>query len=131
MVSLKSLTIFALLSFTISAAPANDTISELTLDDIINAPFNPPPVADPAFVPIVATSNDTLVEGNPAAQAKVDNVASVLSSITAAGPSATDVVQTPAPTVNSKVKKMRRGGGPGSPPPTPNYVSNSVLIIFI
>lgn len=120
-----TLSLFAL---AVSAAPASGSKSELTIEDIINAPYNPPPLADPAFAPIVAASNETFVEGNPAAQSKVDNVASVLASITAAASTATLSVETPAPTTITNKPKLRRAGGPTSPPPTPDYVSQTISI---
>lgn len=119
MVFFQRLAFLAFLALSASAAPTNGT-GEVTIDDIINAPYNPPPLADPAFAPIVAAGNETFVEGNPAAQSKIDNVASVLSSITAAAPTATDSIGAPVPTIVKA--KVRRGGGPSSPPPVPIYV---------
>jgi hypothetical protein len=129
MVYIRKRTVLALLSFAmgISAAPANGSNTssggDITIQDIIDAPYNPPPVANPAFVPIVAASNDTLVEGNPAVKAKVDNLPSVLSSITAAAVTATDSISTSVPTLTAK-SKARRGpiGSPPTPAPVANYV---------
>jgi len=105
------------------SAPANTTNTTLpTVEDIFNAPYDPAPLANSAFLPIVAADNSTLVSNNPIIQSKVDSVPSVLSSITSAAATATgSVLPSPTSTVTSPSKvKVKRG--PPTAPPTPNYV---------
>jgi hypothetical protein len=131
MVRISENIIFAFLGLTagVFSTPATGSTSpsdgDISIQDIIDAPYNPPPLANPGFVPILAVGNDTLVKANPAAQSKVNNVPSVLSSIsTAAAATATSVVPTPAPTLTAR-SKVRRGLP--TPAPIPIYV---ILIII-
>jgi hypothetical protein len=99
-----------------STAPTDN----LTLDDIINKPVVAPPLADTAFTPIVAASNKTLVDTNPNIQAKIDNLPSVVSSISAAAATATSSATPtePTPSPPSKIKRTVVN----TSPPSANYV---------
>jgi hypothetical protein len=103
-----------------STAPTNATDDNITLGDIINIPIVAAPL-NPAFQPILAVSNKTVVDTNPNVQSKINNLPSVISSITAAAAGA------PAATVTKEAKARDVIVTIPNPfptaPPSPIYVS--------
>jgi hypothetical protein len=120
MLCIHKLGVFGLLVFItgVLAAPTNTTDGNLTLDDIINTPIVASPL-NPAFQPILAVSNQTVVDTNPNVQSKIDNLPSVLSSITVAATGA------PAPSATKQARDIISTiPNPfATAPPSPNYVS--------
>ncbi|KAG9239729.1 hypothetical protein BJ875DRAFT_436243 [Amylocarpus encephaloides] len=118
MVRLQLLGLLGALSLAL-AAPTNGSAAELAVAEeaVKNGPVKVE-FAKPADVPVLATSNKTVVDTNPIVQAKVSEVPAVLSSITGGAPSPTtspvkraiearlpgptiaDPIQTPVPVVN-------------------------------
>jgi hypothetical protein len=125
MIRLQAFAFFGLLCFSIGAfaAPASSDASSagsnLTLADIINEPVIAVPLADPSFIPILTQNNQTVVDTNPAVQSQVDNIPSVISSISAAAATATAAATTTKPTTTAG-SKVRRNAP--TLPPSPIYV---------